>query len=915
MSVNTRYEDAYTGNKRWDTGTIPITADKTSTWGLRPEELSTALRVLKENDLYRNPGQPGESNTGPEQLSFRQFRILISFLHKNGYDTSRIGQALLEHFVPTSNPDTPDADAAKNKPPLIKELQHVLRSFFSPQGSGPFIIIEDGQWGSQAEAALLYVQEAFHLPRVDPSPGLVSKLQVLSGKIVRIHCADEWLLTKVEHNPFCIIDNSKEEYELRHKGNGASIYDSRGDKELVHFLGFAGADKGGVAPFNHFSAWWILLKMGSSTNRPMGSLSLQIFGKWTPVTQLGAKDGPDDFFIKPDYELEVPDRSTKVPIGFFSPDAADYEIIAVLFSGDLRIAIHKGSDVTRGSAEAGLTSQEEGIVVQAEPIYVYTNYDYRDDENREVRFTKKADYLKIFVVRKSFKGDNVDIDRNPFPGIAMPRDFYALLTAREEDILYAVTIGLTFGRENKPAPLRWNGWILVAGSGNATLGIAESLICEALGKTLAMEGYGLMNGGWAGVDTYISQSFDKQIQVDIGSSYGRLKQVMRPDMTPLNAKVGVEWVMTERQWFQYVFNVARAVILIGGGNLTYDIFKQARKVGIPILPIAGTGGSSKRAFKELSTTAQKGDADLVPDGLDAEIDTPAAANRLAAVIISKLQSLPPRSDRFIIGDFKEEVEKVYRDRKVSVGDDLQKGRWGGESMRNGKRLTASVTRSKTPGLYDVELKIELVAKVLLGRVAFFLHNSFIPEIRYVKTTLGGARLKVTAYEAFTVGAYTENRTMLELDLNEVSGFPSGFYYTDISEKFKEEVQKLYQAEPVTVKDDLQKNRWGGLAKNNGKKISATVVQSDIKGEYKVTVEVAFIKGKKAIGNVAFFLHDSFRNEIRYRKGETRAVRISLLAFEAFTVGAYTEDGTLLELDLQREKGYPKGFYYKQLSAK
>lgn len=170
-----------------------------------------------------------------------------------------------------------------------------------------------------------------------------------------------------------------------------------------------------------------------------------------------------------------------------------------------------------------------------------------------------------------------------------------------------------------------------------------------------------------------------------------------------------------------------------------------------------------------------------------------------------------------------------------------------------------------------------------------------------------------AYEAFTAGAYTEDGTMLELDLNEVGGFPKGFYYKDISGNFKKAVKEIYEERKVTVADDLQKNRWGGKSVNNGKRIRASVARTLLLPVYfRITIEIiSEDKNRPLAGDVAFFLHNTFSDEIKYRKARNGIAKITIRAYEAFTIGAYTEDGTMLELDLQQQKGYPIGFYYKE----
>lgn len=114
--------------------------------------------------------------------------------------------------------------------------------------------------------------------------------------------------------------------------------------------------------------------------------------------------------------------------------------------------------------------------------------------------------------------------------------------------------------------------------------------------------------------------------------------------------------------------------------------------------------------------------------------------------------------------------------------------------------------------------------------------------------------------------------------------------------------------PVKIPGDLQKDRWGGKAENNGKIISATLGRD--KDTHRVTLTVQSSNNTPLSGRIAYFLHDSFDQPILYRKAVNGKATCVLNSYEAFTVGAYLEDGTELELDLNEQKGYPGTFYYK-----
>jgi hypothetical protein len=93
-----------------------------------------------------------------------------------------------------------------------------------------------------------------------------------------------------------------------------------------------------------------------------------------------------------------------------------------------------------------------------------------------------------------------------------------------------------------------------------------------------------------------------------------------------------------------------------------------------------------------------------------------------------------------------------------------------------------------------------------------------------------------------------------------------------------------------------------------KKVNGEVYQSEKK--YKVNLKIRSLNIDKPLtGEVAFFLHDTFPSEIVYSHAENNLATISVVAYEAFVVGALLEDGTELELDLNKVKGFPDGFYW------
>ncbi|MFN8280758.1 MAG: pYEATS domain-containing protein [Saprospiraceae bacterium] len=109
--------------------------------------------------------------------------------------------------------------------------------------------------------------------------------------------------------------------------------------------------------------------------------------------------------------------------------------------------------------------------------------------------------------------------------------------------------------------------------------------------------------------------------------------------------------------------------------------------------------------------------------------------------------------------------------------DPEKGRWGGLSINNEKRLSATVVPIENNStLFKVMLIVASTnsAKPLIGKVTFHLHPTFIKPVRTMLAENGIAQLHLMAYGAFTVGVMTEDGTKLELDLAEDRSFPEVF---------------------------------------------------------------------------------------------------------------------------------------------
>jgi hypothetical protein len=149
-----------------------------------------------------------------------------------------------------------------------------------------------------------------------------------------------------------------------------------------------------------------------------------------------------------------------------------------------------------------------------------------------------------------------------------------------------------------------------------------------------------------------------------------------------------------------------------------------------------------------------------------------------------VQALPIR----VVSENLERLEPIIKtmgmedmlSKKVKNGNqnlnDPQKGKWGGHSIAEDKKLSATVIPvENSPHLFKVTLTVVSSDKSkFLGKVTFHLHPTFINAVRTVESENGVAQLHLIAYGAFTVGVVTEDGTQLELDLSEDKSFPEVF---------------------------------------------------------------------------------------------------------------------------------------------
>jgi predicted Rossmann-fold nucleotide-binding protein len=142
-------------------------------------------------------------------------------------------------------------------------------------------------------------------------------------------------------------------------------------------------------------------------------------------------------------------------------------------------------------------------------------------------------------------------------------------------------------------------WVLVAGTGKYNLSEEELFISKEIGSAIAKENFGLVVGGWAGVDYMVAESFAKEMKSQDKPRSENLIQVV-PNKKEPEFKGGyiIEVETGLKEWTEAV-KYADAVILIGGLGGTYETYLYASQEQKPIFPIAGTEGDARKVLDDI----------------------------------------------------------------------------------------------------------------------------------------------------------------------------------------------------------------------------------------------------------------------------------------------------------------------------
>lgn len=142
--------------------------------------------------------------------------------------------------------------------------------------------------------------------------------------------------------------------------------------------------------------------------------------------------------------------------------------------------------------------------------------------------------------------------------------------------------------------------ILVCGTASVQAELPDNIrrACRELGAGLATHGFGLLTGGWLGVDEITAGSFAGRLADMDVPVHHRLLQVVAEGTSPIFAAGSIARVPAGRTLARLA-EAAQAVVAIGGRGGTMTTARVAANAGALLLPLGDTGGDAARLHAEL----------------------------------------------------------------------------------------------------------------------------------------------------------------------------------------------------------------------------------------------------------------------------------------------------------------------------
>jgi predicted Rossmann-fold nucleotide-binding protein len=179
--------------------------------------------------------------------------------------------------------------------------------------------------------------------------------------------------------------------------------------------------------------------------------------------------------------------------------------------------------------------------------------------------------------------------------------------------------------------------ILVAGIGAREIPMPIVWASGILGRELGRAGYGLLTGGWPGVDHLVSREYVLQLRRDGLKGDAGLLHVLPQDGTPdlwevpeMQGEGTIDARGSERETSRRSVELADAVVVLGGLGGTQEIARLAARMGRPVLGVPGLGGVSDEFLQWVPRRSERREP--------GPIQSPADARRAVLDLIDHLPS-------------------------------------------------------------------------------------------------------------------------------------------------------------------------------------------------------------------------------------------------------------------------------------
>lgn len=154
-----------------------------------------------------------------------------------------------------------------------------------------------------------------------------------------------------------------------------------------------------------------------------------------------------------------------------------------------------------------------------------------------------------------------------------------------------------------PSTASPKAWVLVAGTGRKNkLSAKLAQTCDMLGTSLAEAGYGVITGGWPGVDEAVARGFARATPGGPSALESRLVHVMGTGEKPAFPSGGVVEVTRGEAEYDEAIHRAAFVVLVGGAGGTLEIARRAQAAGRAVLPLADTGGDARKYHRQMASS-------------------------------------------------------------------------------------------------------------------------------------------------------------------------------------------------------------------------------------------------------------------------------------------------------------------------